>query len=138
MNNVRWFAIALLLALEPSQSRATSIDRLYCGGSNVTADITYVTLRKIALNGDHLRIWLERVVPHNTPEENSWGIGYQLDRSSITGVLPLQSPNLTLILSFSHLENGSHRLRIGLITPDGRLPLYGRYCFSSPGHFIAD
>lgn len=47
----------------------------------------------------------------------------------------MKSSDLTMILSFSHLKSGPHRLRVGLISPDGYLGQDNAYCFSSPGKF---
>lgn len=92
------------------------------------------------LNGDHLRLWVERGVASNTEDtkkmvtfDQSWGLGYQLDRSAVAGIVPVGIPHLTMMLSFSGLKVGPHRLRIGLMRPDGQLVDENTLCFTSPG-----
>ena len=69
-----------------------------------------------------------------TFDENAGG-GYELDGSTVTGIVPISAPELTMIVSFSHLRKGLHHLRIGLMSPDGRLVDDNALCFPSPGHF---
>jgi hypothetical protein len=137
-------AAGVLLCLPPILSRPASIDSLYCNGliqtTTDTPELIYV--RKAILNDSHLRVWVERYVPRNTEMrypivtfDENWGIGYEFDGSAVTGILPMRAPELTMILSFSHLRRGPHRLRIGLMSPDGRLMDDNAFCFSSPGQF---
>jgi hypothetical protein len=141
---VTWLAAGLLFSLTPFPANAASINHIYCGGSIHWATDTpeYVSPRKAVLNGDHFRLWVARSVPRNTKEtetmvtfDENWGVGYELDGSTVTGVVPVSAPELTMIVSFSHLRKGSHHLRIGLLTPEGRLVDDNTFCFSSPGRF---
>jgi hypothetical protein len=134
----------MLLAVSPSASSAASIDRLYCNGLiQMTTDTPeYVLPKKAVLNGDHFRLWVERWVPRNTKQpypivtfDENWGVGYELDGSTPTGIVPVSARELTIIVSFSQLRKGPHRLRIGLMSPDGRLMYDNTFCFASPGSF---
>jgi hypothetical protein len=91
----------MLLTLIPIASSAATIDRLYCNGVvRVTTETPeYVWPRKAVLNGDHLRLWVERDVPRNTEEtkkmvtfDENYGVGYQLDESGVAGVVPIGTP----------------------------------------------
>jgi hypothetical protein len=103
----------------------------------------FAYVNKAILRGDHFMAWVELVVARDTlrrdPKitlDKDWGVGYQLDGSTIAGLHPLvRSSDLTMILSFSHLKSGPHHLRVGLISPDGQLRDDNAYCFSSPGKF---
>ena len=134
-------AIVMLLALSPSASAAPSIERMYCNGLQATRDPEFILVKKAVLNGDHFRLWVWRNVPHNTKlttssvvtfDEN-WGVGYQLDGETPTGIVPISVRQLTMIVSFSSLRKGSHRLQIGHMAPDGRLFVENTFCFTSPG-----
>lgn len=135
---------AMLLTLAPTASNAASIDRLYCNGliHSVTETPESVWPKMAILNGDHFRLWVERSVPRNTPEtktmvtfDENWGVGYQLDGTAVVGIVPIGAPELIVMLSFSNLRNGPHRLRIGLMAPDGKLVDDNTFCFSNPGRF---
>ena len=106
-------------------------------------DVTdQVSLTKLVLNGDHLRAWVT-LTAYDSPWATSparlderWGLGYELDKSTVTGVQPLtRASSLTMVLSFRNLKKGRHRLRIGFSSPDGQLDADSTYCFASPGTF---
>jgi hypothetical protein len=142
---IAYLATAILLSVPPFQSNASSIGLPYCNGvTSVTEEPEYISPRKLALNGDHLRLWVERSVPLNTKETETmvhfdvnWGVGYQLDGSTITGITPIAARDQTVLISFSHLRKGPHRLRVGLMSPEGELVDDNALCFSTPGRFTA-
>jgi hypothetical protein len=141
---IAYLAASALFSLLPFPLSAASAGLPYCNGLRtiVTETPEYVSPRKLVLNGDHLRLWVERSVPRNTKAtetmvifDENWGVGYELDKSAVTGIIPISAPELTMIVSFSHLSKGPHHLRVGLMSPDGQLEYGNALCFFSPGHF---
>lgn len=130
-----WFAAGAVISMSPFPLSAAPASLPYCKGlvNNVVGPPESVWPRKLVLNGDHLRLWVERSAGGNASE--SWGVGYKLDGSPVMGIVPIATQDLTIIVSFLHLRRGPHHLGIGLMNPDGHL-IYGNdLCFSSPGHF---
>jgi hypothetical protein len=138
--------ILVLLVLVPNTSRPASVDRLYCN-NRFTAYIDAspaIIITKATLKSDYFRIWAEAMVsrdvlkriPSMTLDPPNWAVGYQLDGSIVTGIQPLvHATHVTMILSFPHLANGNHRLRLGFINTLGQLDNDQSYCFSTPGSF---
>jgi hypothetical protein len=139
-------SLLALLLLGSWSSDKTSVYRLLCTGAlSVTADTAeYIRIRTMSLDKDKLLVQLQyglRAYPKGThpiikPFETS-GIGYELDGKPIVTINPVNHGVPTdIILSFSGMGQGKHRIRIGLAGESGDLLQDNAYCFSTPGYFF--
>ncbi len=145
MHIARIIFTAVILTSAACRSAAGSVDRLSCKFGVVFIDAAeYVHLRKAVLSHDYFTAWVEldiergvsRRYPHLTLKDE-WGMAYQLDDSSVTGIHPLvRTRSIMTALTFPHLKAGGHVLRLGLLDRTGQLTDDNAYCFSSPGKFV--